>query len=570
MNEEPNKRSITLALERLSERIQTPRALEIRPSERTLIESLIERARGQWLGPSEPVLTVALAGGTGAGKSTLINAFAGTMIAESSEIRPTTRQLQAYHHQEDSVGALTQELASQATFVAHDRPELRHKMLVDTPDLDSFMVQHRATTKALLKRSGLVLYVFSPERYLEERTWSILRTETEFSAAAAILNKVDRVGSPDELEQITSDLRAHFAALGHGDIRIFRLSARAHVPDASGVLPNLGADVDDMVALRAYIERELQGSEIARLLRRQRESVITHLQAEVDRIAPSYLTQTVEDVAQLAIGRAGEAGTRLAGAIAEPLAAVESELGPLLMIHRHERFWGPFRIWLSLCDFVTFGLTNLVRRSIGRRQADRPSLIESTLDRAARGALEQVLRTQARDIQNLLYENNLPIERWRELTASVDGTGLITEISQEIEAGFELAAARLSDQGQSTIRLVSSLGGLVPSIFVIVGLVVMTRDLFTGAYAGLTLLWHLLAMIVLFFLALQGLVAVLLPGGNGWFGPSLGPQSVSRVISRTVDLWLEAYRTDLKSDFAELREPLAVLQKAVQAEVPSL
>ncbi len=133
-----------------------------------------------------------------------------------------------------------------------------------------------------------------------------------------------------------------------------------------------------------------------------------------------------------------------------------------------------------------------------------------------------------------------------------------------------MAAARLSDQGQSTIRLVSSLGGLVPSIFVVVGLVVMTRDLFTGAYAGLTLLWHLLAMIVLFFLALQGLVAVLLPGGNGWFGPSLGPQSVSRVISRTVDLWLEAYRTDLKSDFAELREPLAVLQKAVHAEVPSL
>ncbi len=324
-------------------------------------------------------------GGTGAGKSTLINAFAGTMIAESSEIRPTTRQLQAYHHQEDSVGALTQELASQATFVAHDRPELRHKMLVDTPDLDSFMVQHRATTKALLKRSGLVLYVFSPERYLEERTWSILRTETEFSAAAAILNKVDRVGSPDELEQITTDLRAHFAALGHGDIRIFRLSARAHVPDASGALPNLGSNVDDMVALRAYIERELQGSEIARLLRRQRESVVTHLQAEVDRIAPSYLLKRWRMWPNWPSAVRARRELDSPARLPSPWRPSSRNSAPI-DDPSPRTVWGPFRIWLSLCDFVTFGLTNLVRRSIGRRQADRPSLIESTLDRAARGA----------------------------------------------------------------------------------------------------------------------------------------------------------------------------------------
>lgn len=570
MNDESTKRSIAIALERLSERVKSPRALAMRPSESALIESHIERARGQWLGPSEPVLTVALAGGTGAGKSTLINAFAGTVIAEASEIRPTTRHLQVYHHQDDSLGTLTDDLASQATFVAHDRPELRHKMLVDSPDLDSFMVQHRATTKSLLKRSSLVLYVFSPERYLEERTWSILRTETEFSAAAAILNKVDRVGSPEELEQITTDLRAHFAAVGHGDIRIFRLNARAHVPDSSGFLPDLAPEVDDMVALRAYIERELQGSEIARLLRKQRESVISHLQAEVDRIAPPTLPAKLEEVARLASTYAAEAGTRLAGSIAEPLAAVEAELVPLLIIHRHERFWGPFRFWLSLCDFIGFGLASLVRRTIGRRPADRPSLIEATLDRAARGTVEGVLRSQAREIQNLLYTNNLPIERWRELTANVDGTSLIAEISQEIEAGFELAAVRLSEQGRSIIWFASSLGGLVPSALVVIGLFVMTRDLFSGAYAGLSLLWHLLAMMILFFLALQGLVAVLLPGGPHWFGPSLGPQSVARVLSRTVGLWVEAYQSDLKADIADFREPVNVLRNAVNADAQSL
>ncbi len=177
------------------------------------------------LGPSEPVLTVALAGGTGAGKSTLINALAGHVIAEVSEIRPTTRCLRVYHHREDNLGTLTTELAGEVSFVAHDRPELRLKMLVDSPDLDSFVIRNRATTKALLKRAGLVLYIFSPERYLEERTWTVLRQETVFSACAAVLNKVDRVGSREELEQITEDLRERFAALGLGNIRIFRVCA---------------------------------------------------------------------------------------------------------------------------------------------------------------------------------------------------------------------------------------------------------------------------------------------------------------------------------------------------------
>lgn len=566
MTDDLTKKSIVRALDRLSERIRSPRVLAISPDERARLESAVERARGQWLGPSEPVLTVALAGGTGAGKSTLINAIAGTVIAEASEIRPTTRHLQAYHHHEDSLGSLSEELASEASFVAHDRPELRHKMLVDAPDLDSFMVQHRTTTKALLKRSGLVLYVFSPERYLEERTWTILRTETEFSASAAVLNKVDRVGSLEELEQITEDLRAHFAAVGQGDIRIFRLCARAHVPDATGALPNLTPVIDDMVALRAYIERELQGSEIARLLRKQRAAVLSHLETEVDRIAPLTITTKLEEVARRATARANEAGARLAGTIAEPLAAVEAELVPLLIVHRHERFWGPFRFWLALCDFLSFGLTNLVRRSIGRRPTDRVNLIESTLDRAARGPIEDVIRAQIRDVQDFLYANGLPIERWRELTAKVDGTGLITEIAQEIETGFDLAAVRLSEQGRSTVWLASSLGGLVPSAFVLVGLFVMTRDLFTGIYAGLTLLWHLIAMMILFFLALQGLVSVLLPGGTRWFGPALGPRSVSRVVSRTMDHLVATYRTGLESDLADFREPLVVLKNAITAE----
>ena len=562
MTDDRTKRAVALALERLLTRVREPRALAPSADDRALLEAAIERARGQWLGPTEPVLTVALAGGTGVGKSTLVNALADSVIAEASEIRPTTRHIQVYHHRDDTLGNLTEEAVSEATFVAHDRPELRHKMLVDSPDLDSFVTRHRATTKALLKRAGLVLYVFSPERYLEERTWSVLRQETEFSACAAVLNKSDRLGSPEELEQITDDLREHFAGIGLSDIRIFRVCARAHVPDSQGVRPRTTAPVDEMVALRAYIERELQGSEIAKLLRAQREVVVNHLRAEVDRVAPEAAAKRLDRIASDIDGRADDAAGRLAGEINEQLIAVEAELSPLMTLRRHDEFWGPFRTWLALSDFVGIGLTSLLRRHLGRKPADPAGAIERILTQGGTAA-QDLLRGEAHAIQDLLFRSGLPIGRWREITAGAEAPRLIAEIAGEIERDFELTATKISHRGRSLVKTVSTLGGFVPSALVLVGLVVMTRDLLVGNYLGLPLLWHLLAMMILFFLALQGLVAALSPGGTRWLGASLGPQAVRRVLRRTLGGWVTTYRTDLEADIADFREPIAVLEAAM-------
>ena len=563
MRDDPMRRRMETALGRLEARAEAPRVLALSAGDRARLGSVIERARAQLLGPSEPVLTVALAGSTGAGKSTLINGLAGHVIAEVSEIRPTTRHLQVYHHRGDDLGTLTEELASEAVFVAHDRPELRLKMLVDSPDLDSFVIRNRATTKALLKRAGLVLYVFSPERYLEERTWTVLRQETSFSACAAVLNKVDRVGSRDELEQITADLRERFASLGLDDIRIFRVCARAHVPGPDGTLPDLAPVVDDMVALRAFIERELQASEIARLLRAQRGQVVTHLCAEVDRLAPELTAAKLDEVVQIAAMRAERAAARLSSTLAEPLAAAEAELAPLVTLRRHERFWGPFRIWLATTDFLGFGLTNLVRRILGRKTDDGSGAIERILGRGGATAIEDLIRAEAFALQDLLFTRGLPIERWREIVAATTGTRVISEVAAEIETHFDVTASHDDEFRRKVVWAASTLGNVVPSAFVVIALFAMLRDVLTSGSAGLTLLWQLMVIVILFFLVLQGVVGAVLPGGARWTGLGAGARAVQKVIARAINGWVAAYRADLLSDVADLREPLDILESAL-------
>src|SRR6202011_4903124 len=84
----------------------------------------------------KPLLTIMLMGGTGVGKSTLLNALAGGAIAQVSIVRPTTRDPVVYYHESIRPERLDPAL-QHCRLAAHDRAALEQKILVDTPDLDS-------------------------------------------------------------------------------------------------------------------------------------------------------------------------------------------------------------------------------------------------------------------------------------------------------------------------------------------------------------------------------------------------------------------------------------------------
>src|SRR4051794_12807253 len=138
-----------------------------------------------------PLLVVMLMGGTGVGKSTLLNALAGGSIAQASFARPTTRDPVVYYHESVKPHRLDPAL-QHCRLAEHDRPALEQKILVDTPDLDSNDLSNREKLHRLLPVADIVLYVGSQEKYHDKLGWELFLEQRQRRAFAFVLNKWDR------------------------------------------------------------------------------------------------------------------------------------------------------------------------------------------------------------------------------------------------------------------------------------------------------------------------------------------------------------------------------------------
>lgn len=115
----------------------------------------------------DDVLLVALVGGSGVGKSTLLNAIAGDELAPVSEMRPCTSIPTVYHPP-----------GTELPFDGWDKKSgsaLERLVIIDTPDSDTVMREHRNRVVEALGQADLVLLCGSPEKYLDEATWALLR-----------------------------------------------------------------------------------------------------------------------------------------------------------------------------------------------------------------------------------------------------------------------------------------------------------------------------------------------------------------------------------------------------------
>ncbi|MFR9755912.1 GTPase [Streptomyces sp. TR06-5] len=261
--------------------------------------------------------TVALAGATGSGKSSLFNALAGRELSETGLRRPTTSQPVACTWEAEREGGadgLLDRLGVAPTMRRRVRDAALHGLvLIDLPDHDSVAPDHRAYVDRLLGLVDAVVWVVDPEKYadaaLHERYLRPFAGYAEVSFV--VLNQVDRL-SGDAAEAVLHDLRRLLdedgMALGdHGEPGARVLATSALTGDGMTELrQELGAFTASQQAPALRLTADLDGA--AERLRR--------VYADPELPAPVGLTdadrEEFEDLLATAVGAcaAGQAAER--------------------------------------------------------------------------------------------------------------------------------------------------------------------------------------------------------------------------------------------------------------------
>ena len=185
--------------------------------------ALLDRA-GERLGLGLETTVVALGGPTGAGKSTLFNALAGSELVAASRRRPTTSKATAAVW-----GDVPQPLLDWLGVPlrhAVDDPTVDGLVLLDLPDFDSVETAHHVEVDRLVPIVDLLVWVVDPQKYadasLHERYLQPLAAHA--GSMLAVLNQADTLAAPDR-ERTRKDLGRLLEADGLERVPVLAVSA---------------------------------------------------------------------------------------------------------------------------------------------------------------------------------------------------------------------------------------------------------------------------------------------------------------------------------------------------------
>jgi hypothetical protein len=476
------------------------------------------RRQAEALDVDRPLLVIMLMGGTGVGKSTLLNALAGGSIAQASFTRPTTRDPVVYYHESIKPDRLDPALRH-CRLAPHDRKNLEHKIIVDTPDLDSNDLANRDKLIRLLPVADIVLYVGSQEKYHDQLGWELFLEHRKRRAFAFVLNKWDRC-----LHQSSSGLRPDEDLLrdlqseGFQSPLLFRTCAQLWVDRAStnGEVPANLPEGEQFRDLVHWLELGLTRLEIEAIKARGVSQLLEHLQQALSTVSPPDLTEIAERTRAAWSIPLNEEATATSDVLVGTLEPYQREIEHHFALEEQRRFHGLMAWYLHLFTRAKYvGSTLRNRFSFMPRTSNNvetPAAWDlSTFTKAcsdvagnrhldARGkALANRLLVEADHQEFPLDVLNEPIEARSALDWRQRYAGILNEVLQQVEREW----SKPTGVRRVTQAVVVFLGNWVPPIALFAALIVLLWRFFkpTGEnvvlHAQDVLLPFLIVLIVL-------------------------------------------------------------------------
>jgi len=209
------------------------------------------------LGFPADVYVLALVGGTGVGKSSLLNALAGEAVSPVSVRRPTTDEPVAWVPR-DARRDMDELLAWLNVRQIREHGSAGPGggvAILDLPDIDSIEATHRERVEDLLPRVDAVVWVTDPEKYHD----AVLHDDflhhwiQRLDRQAIVLNKSDRLG-PDAVPKVRRDLERDLATR-------FAVSGREHPPV---IVASAIDGAAELTELRGWLAAQIEAKRIVR------------------------------------------------------------------------------------------------------------------------------------------------------------------------------------------------------------------------------------------------------------------------------------------------------------------
>lgn len=267
---------------------------------------------------------VALAGGTGSGKSSLFNAIVGRDFAQVGVARPTTSDPVAVTWGEADalldwlgIGA-----AQRLLLPAQPEPDgvmLDGVVLVDLPDHDSVNTSNRDTVDRVVPLADLIVWVVDPQKYADHALHSayVKVASDHGQPSLVVLNHADRLAAHD-VDVVLGDLERLVAGEGITGAPVLVTSAR----DGRGVAA-LRAEIAAAASTRTVAAEAVRADLIAagraleRALARDADPVLPDVEGLIAAFARAAGVEARADAAAAAAsGRQGAVEAPLGASLA--------------------------------------------------------------------------------------------------------------------------------------------------------------------------------------------------------------------------------------------------------------